>query len=213
LHIYISIIYIIEMNRNSINRAVAIFQNNGGVLKTSRAITLGIHPETLYKLRDEGIIHNLSRGLYCLSKSEVMYNTDLVAASCRVPKGVVCLVSALVFHEITTQVPAFISMAIPRGTRRPVVDYPPIEFFLFAEKFFGEGVEVHDVAGIPVKVYSPERAVVDCFKFRNRIGIDVAVEAMRFCREIKGSKPADFLEYARICRVEKVITPYLEAIY
>jgi len=201
------------MSRSTINRAVAIFENNDGVLKTSRAVSLGIHPETLYKLRDDGIIYNLSRGLYCLSNSEVMYSTDLIAASCRVPKGVVCLVSALAFHEITTQISVAVSMAIPRGSRRPVIDYPPVDIYLFGENSYSAGVEVHNLAGIKVKVYSPEKTVVDCFKFRNRVGIDVAVEALRFCRERKKVNPKDLLGYARTCRVERVMTPYLEAIY
>jgi predicted transcriptional regulator of viral defense system len=201
------------MNGSSISRAVTVFEKQGGILKTSQAVSFGIHPETLYKLRDEGIIHNLSRGLYCLSNSDIMYNPDLVAASYRVPKGVICLTSALVFHEITTQVPSTISLAIPRGTRQPVVDYPPIEFYLFGEDSFDMGIELHAIADAKVKVYSPEKTVADCFKFRNRIGLDVAVEALRCCRERKGSTPADFLEYARACRVERVMTPYLEAIY
>ncbi len=201
------------MKGNSKDRAIQIFAKHGGVLNTSLAISLGIHPETLYKLRDEGSIHNLSRGLYCLSGSEALYHPDLIAAAFRVPKGVVCLVSALAFHNITTQVPHTLSLAIPRGMRRPIIDYPPMEFYLFNEISFTMGVESHPIGGVEVRVFSPEKTVSDCFKFRNKIGIDVAVEALRFCRERKGSTPADFLQYARVCRVEKVMTPYLEAIY
>ncbi len=201
------------MKGNSKSRAVNTFTKRGGVMKTSQAISAGIHPETLYKLRDEGVIHNLSRGLYCLSNSEILYSPDLVAAALRVPDGVACLVSALAFHDITTQVPHSISFAIPRGARQPVIDYPPMEFYFFNEKSYVTGRERHDIAGVSIQVYSPEKTVVDCFKFRNKIGLDVAIEALRFCKEQKGSTPADFLKYARTCRVERVMTPYLEAIY
>jgi predicted transcriptional regulator of viral defense system len=201
------------MSGDTESRAIEIFEKNAGMLKTSQAISLGIHPETFYKLRDNGAITNLSRGLYCLSDSEILYNPDLIAASCRVPVGVVCLISALAFHEITTQIPGRISMAIPRETRRPVIDYPQVEFFFFGKSSFEQGVEVHQIAGFPVKIYSPEKSVADCFKFRNKIGLDVAIEALRLCCERRRSKPSDLLESARACRVEKVMTPYLEALY
>lgn len=194
-------------------RAMEIFQNHGGVLKTSQALSFGIHPRTLYGLRDDGTIQSLSRGLYCLSDSNILYHPGQAAAALRVPKGIVCLISALSFHDITTQIPHAISLAIPRRMRQPVIDYPPMEFYRFNDASYAAGIEHHDIEGIKVKVYSPEKAVVDCFKFRNRIGMDVAIEALRFCRERKRSSPVGFLKYARICRVQKVMTPYLEAMF
>ena len=127
------------------------FTKHGVVLRTSQAISAGIHPETLYKLRDEGVIHNLSRGLYCLSSSEILYSPDLVAAALRVPDGVACLISALAFSDITTQVPHSISFAIPRGARQPVIDYPPMEFYSFNEKSYTMGRERHDIAGVSAR--------------------------------------------------------------
>jgi len=185
---------------------------HGGVLRTSRALQLGIHPRTLYSLRNAGALQQLSRGVYCLVGHNVLDQPDLVAAAVRVPKGVVCLISALAFHDITTQIPHCVSMAIPRRMRSPVIDYPPMRFHRFNDASFGAGIEVHAIEGVRVRVYSPEKTVVDCFKFRNKIGLGVATEALRFCRERKRSSPREFLEYARICRVQNVMTPYLEAI-
>lgn len=131
----------------------------------------------------------------------------------RVPKGIVCLVSALSFHDITTQIPHAISLAIPRRMRQPVIDYPPMKFHRFNDTSYTAGVDLHYIENIEVKVYSPEKTVADCFKFRNKIGLDVAIEALRFCRERKKTSPAEFLKYARICRVQEIMTPYLEAIF
>jgi len=199
------------MTTNSEMRGLEVFRMHGGVLRTSRALQLGIHPRTLYSLRNAGALHQLSRGVYCLAGHNVLDQPDLVAAALRVPKGVVCLISALAFHDITTQIPHSVSMAIPRRMRSPVIDYPPTRFHRFNDASFGAGIEVHSVEGVQVRVYSPEKTVVDCFKFRNRIGVGVATEALRFCRERKRSSPREFLEYARICRVQNVMTPYLEA--
>lgn len=201
------------MRRDRKTHAIEIFRKHGGILRTSQAISLGIHPEILYGLRDDGTIRPLSRGLYCLADSDILYRPDLVAATIRVPKGIVCLISALSFHDITTQIPHTVSMAIPRRMRPPVIDHPPVEVHRFDDVSYEAGVERHEIEGIEVRVYSAEKTVADCFKFRNKIGLDVAVEALRFCRERKRSSPAEFLRYARICRVQRVMTPYLEAMF
>jgi predicted transcriptional regulator of viral defense system len=194
-------------------RAIEVFQGHGGVLKTSQVLSHGIHPRILYKLRDDGDIECLSRGLYCLSDSDILYHPDLVAAALRVPKGVVCLISALSFHGITTQIPRAVSLAIPRRMRLPVIDHPPTQCYRFSDASYAAGIESHDIQGIDVKIYSAEKTVADCFKFRNKIGLDVAVEALRLCRERKHSSPADILTHARVCRVERVMMPYLEAMF
>ncbi len=201
------------MNDDTRKRVIEIFQHHGGVLKTSQALSRGIHPRTLYELRDDGTIQSLSRGLYCLSDSKILNHPGLTAAVLRVSKGIVCLVSALSFHDITTQIPHAISLAIPRRMRQPVIDYPPMKFHRFNDTSYTAGVDLHYIENIEVKVYSPEKTVADCFKFRNKIGLDVAIEALRFCRERKKTSPAEFLKYARICRVQEIMTPYLEAIF
>jgi len=140
-----------------------------------------------------------------------MDQPDLVAASLRAPRGVVCLISALSFHGITTQVPHEVSIAILRTINKPRIDYPPIRFFLYRPQYFEAGIEEHTIAGTPVRVYCAEKTVADCFRFRNRIGMDVTLEALRLCRERKRSSPSELLRYARICRVERIMTPYIEA--
>ena len=199
------------MNNTTKQHALDAFRKAGGVLRTSQALSLGIHPRVLYALRDEGLITRISRGLHCLADHQAMDQPDLVAASLRIPRGVVCLISALSFHGITTQVPHEVSVAILRTTNKPTVKYPPIRFYFYRSPYFEAGIEKHSIAGTSVRIYCPEKTVADCFRFRNRIGMDVTLEALRLCRERKRSSPAELLRYARICRVDKIMTPYLEA--
>ncbi len=199
------------MTTHSITRAVQIFRAHGDILRTSQAMQLGIHPRTLYSLRNNGTVQQLSRGLYCLSDHAVFDQPDLVAAALRVPKGVVCLISALAFHDMTTQIPRSVAMAIPRRMRSPVIDHPPMSFHRFNDASYGAGIETHNVQGVEMRIYSPEKTIADCFRFRTRIGMDVILEALRLYRERKTSSPRKLLHYAAICRVEKVMAPYLEA--
>lgn len=197
------------MKARAKQRAVELFHAHGGVLRTSRAFSVGIHREALYDLRDAGVIQAISRGVYCLSDHKVLDQADLVAASIRVPKGVTCLVSALFLHGITTRIPDSVCMAIPRRMRCPTIEYPPMTFCRFSDECYGEGVESHDVEGQEARVYSPEKTVADCFKFRNKIGLSVATEALRLCSERKAFVPSKLLHYAALCRVEKIMAPYL----
>ena len=199
------------MQTNAGQRALQLFRAHGGVLRTSTAISLGIHRGTLYALRDTGAIQAISRGVYCLAGHRVLNQADVVAAAIRVPRGIVCLISALAFHNITTRVPHSVSMAIPRRMRTPVIDDPPMTFHRFSNAAYAEGVERHSVEGLAVQTYSAEKTVADCFRFRNRIGMDVPLEALRLCRERKGSSMRQLLHYAAVCRVETVMAPYLEA--
>lgn len=126
--------------------------------------------------------------------------------------AVICLVSALAFHEITTQIPHQVDIAVPRGTKQPRLDFPPTRIFGFSEPVFGAGVATHRVDGVPVRVYAAAKTVADCFRFRNRIGIDVAVEGLRFFYEHKKAPIRELLDYARLCRVERIMMPYIEAL-
>jgi len=182
------------------------------MLRTAEALRLGIHPRTLYGLRDSGVIQQVARGLYRLADLPPLSSPDLVTVAHKVPGGVICLISALAFHEITTQVPHEVQIALPRRPERPRLDYPPLRVFWFSGKALSEGVETHKVDGQHVRVYGPEKMVADCFKYRNKIGLDVAIEALRLCRQRKRSSVDALLHYARICRVEKVMRPYLEAL-
>ena len=181
------------------------------MLRTSQAIAAGIHPRTLYHLRDSGKVSVVSRGVYRLSDLPDLENPDLAVVAARIPTAIVCMVSALAWHRITTQVPHRVDIALPRGAERPRVEHPPLRVFRFTKALLEPGVETHLIEGMHLKVYSPARTVADCFRFRNRIGLDVAVEGLRACLRERKTTNAKILHFARLLRVEKVILPYLEA--
>jgi predicted transcriptional regulator of viral defense system len=194
------------------DRAAAVFRESGGMLRTAQALRAGIHPATLYGMRDSGLLELVSRGVYRLAGSPPLGNPDLVTVAARVPTGVVCLISALAFHDLTTQIPHVVHVALPRGAEEPRLDHPPLKTYRFTGGAFTEGVETHEVDGVPVRIYSAEKTLADCFKFRNRIGLDTAVEAVRFYRERRKVKVEALMHHASVCRVKKIMRPYLEAI-
>jgi predicted transcriptional regulator of viral defense system len=173
---------------------------------------LGIHPRTLYAMRDEGLLERLSRGLYRLVELPPLSNADLVTVALRVPQAVVCLISALSFHELTTQVPHAVDIALRRGAERPRLDYPPLHVYWFSGAAWSEGVDTYRLDSSAVHIYGPEKSMADVFKYRRRLGLDVALEALRLYRERQDFDVGILLHHARICRVEKVMRPYLEAL-
>ena len=193
-------------------KAVKIFKNHGGILRTAQALKKGIHPGTLYDMRDSGALEMISRGVFRLSDNPPLGNPDLVTVATRVPNGVICLISALAFYELTTQIPHEVHLALSRGAEEPRLDYPPIKTYRFTGKAFTAGVNIHDLDGVSVRIYSPEKTLADCFKFRNKVGLDTVIEALRFYRERRRIKVDDLLHYATVCRVNNIIRPYLEAI-
>jgi len=195
-----------------LDRAVEVFRKHGGILRTAQALRAGIHPGTLYTLRDDGTLEVVSRGVYRLAGREPLGNPDLVTVATRVRSGVICLVSALAFHEITTQIPHEVHVALQRGAEEPRLEHPPIKTYRFTGQAFKAGVDTHEIDGVSVRIYSPEKTLTDCFKFRNKIGLDTALEAVRLYRERKNVNVDALMRYAKICRVEKVIRPYLEAL-
>jgi len=199
-------------NQDKFEKVKNIFRQHGGVLKMSEAIRAGIHRRTLYAMKDAGVVEKLGRGLYRLTNLQPLGNPDLVTVALKVPDGVICLLSALAFHEITTQIPHEVYLAIARGAEPPRIEHPPVHVFWFTGRAFTEGIETHKVDGVPLRVYSPEKTVADCFKYRNKIGLDTAIEALKLYREKKRINVDKLMQYARVCRVEKVIRPYLEAL-
>ena len=193
-------------------RAANIFKKHGGILRTSQALKAGIHPATLYAMRDSGEIEVISRGVFRLSDIPPLGNPDLVTVASRVPHGVICLISALSFYELTTQIPHEVHVALQRGAEEPRLDYPPIRTYRFTGEAFTAGVDIHDLDGVSVRIYSLEKTLADCFKFRNKVGLDTVIEAIRFYRERRKIKVDDLMRYATICRVNKIMRPYLEAI-
>ena len=194
-------------------KARHVFTKHGGMLRTSAALRLGIHPRTLYTLRDTGDIERVGRGLYRLSTAPPLSSPDLVPIAIRIPRAVVCLISALAHHGLTTQVPHSIDVALPSHAQIPKIDAVPLRVFWYPEPSFSAGVEVVTVDKVPVRIYSSEKTIADCFKYRNKIGLDLAIEALRAYRE-RTRKP-DFkalTKFAQINRVQRVMRPYLESI-
>ena len=196
-----------------VTKAREVFTEHGGMLRTSKALRLGIHPRTLYALRDAGEIEQVGRGLYRLSTAPALSSPDLVPIAIRIPRAVVCLISALAHHGLTTQIPHVIDIALPSHAKVPKVDGVPLRVFWFPEPSFRAGVEGVAIDDIPVRIYSVEKTIADCFKYRNKIGLDVAIEALRTYRE-RTPKPnrSKLTKFAEINRVQKVMRPYLEAI-
>lgn len=192
-------------------KAADIFRECGGQMRMIDAIGHGITRYMLYKLRDEGVIEQITRGAYRLSELPQVSNPDLVTVSLRFPKAIICLVSALAYYDLTTQIPHSVSIAIPREARVPSLDNPPITAHRFSKMSYQIGIEEHRIDNVPIRIYNPEKTLTDCFKFRNKLGMDVVLEALKLYKSRRKSKINEILEYARTNRVEKVMRPYLEA--
>jgi predicted transcriptional regulator of viral defense system len=195
-----------------ISLALEQFRATEGILRTRDALRAGIHRRTLYQLRESGRIEQLSRGLFRLADTPALDHPDLVTLALKIPEGVLCLTSALEWHGLTTQIPHEIAVAIPRGAEAPRLEYPPVRHFWFSGQAYSEGIELHRVDGVSLRVYSREKPLADCFKHRNRIGLDTFLEALKTYRERGPVQIEALLHYADICRVKRVMTPYLEAV-
>ena len=172
----------------------------------------GLPREYLYQLAKAGILERVGRGLYRWPDKEINHHQSPIEVSKKVPHCVVALLSALSFHEMTTQNPFEIWLAIDRKARRPAINYPPVRWIYISDLAKSEGIEEHFIAGVKVKVFSPAKTVADCFKYRNKIGLDVALEALRKGWEARRFTMDEVVHYAKICRVRNVIRPYLEAL-
>jgi len=192
-------------------RAIRIFAEQHGTLSTNEVLRAGVHPRTLYSLRDRGEIAQIARGLFRLTALPPMADPDLLIVAKKIPQAVFCLLTALAFHQLTTQVPHEVEIALPRTSRVPRLDHPPIRVFRFSTDSLSAGVEEHLFEGSTIRLYSREKTLADVFKYRNKIGIDIAIEAIRAYRSQPKRDYEAVLKYARICRVEKVMRPYLEA--
>jgi predicted transcriptional regulator of viral defense system len=192
------------------DKAIQIIVDHGGTIRTGESLSRGIHPRTLYALRDNGTLEMITRGLYRLAGLPPVGDPDLALVAGRIPQGVVCLISALAIHELTTQIPHQIDLAISRTTRYPVCAGVPLRVYRFAIASYQAGVTEHDVGGATVKIYTPEKTLADCFKYRNKIGLDVFLEALDAYQKRRGASMQKILEYARVDRVDVKIRPYLE---
>ncbi len=189
-----------------------IFTRNNGILRASKAIELGVPKHVLYEMVRTGELVREAQGIYRLSETDMPGYPDLVNLSLRVPKAVFCLISALYFHDLTTQIPHYLYFALPRDVKTPKIKYPPIWVFHFSEQAYRPGIVEHDLDGVKVKIYDREKTVADCFKFRKIVGMDVAIEALKDYISQPRLNVHLLLAYAKINRVEKIMRPYLEAL-
>jgi len=185
---------------------------SASVLRTRDLEAHGIWRAKLRDFVTQGVLRRVDRGLYSLSGVEVGENHTLAGVGKRVSQGVVCLLSALRFHGLTSQQPHELWVALDGKAREPKVAYLPLRIVRFSGPALREGQEEHVIEGVTVKIYNPAKTVADCFKYRNKIGLDVALEALRETWRARRCSISDLMHYARICRVANVMRPYLESL-
>lgn len=199
------------MDQKLIDKTLEIVRAKG-IFRSRDLVPYEIPREYLRRLSDRGLIDRVGRGLYVSAGVELTEHHTIAEACKRIPHGIICLLTALQFHGITTQAPFEIWMALEKKARQPLVDHPLMRFVRFSGAAFESGIERHLLEGVEVKIYNPAKTVADCFKYRNKIGLDVALEALRECRRQRKCANDELWHYAKICRVANVMKPYLEAL-
>ena len=190
--------------------AEEIFRRNKGILRTSEAKALGIPETILSRMLEDGLLKREARGLYRLA-DVMLREPDLLQVSKLVPKSVVCLISALDFHNLTTQIPKKVYIALPQEVKAPRIDYPPLDIVYLSKGPYSAGIEEHEIDDVTVRVYDKEKTIADCFKFRNKIGLDIAIEALKDYLSLGEINLDKLSNYAEIDRVKSIITPYIKA--
>ncbi len=198
--------------KTEITQAIHVFEEHHGLLRTHEALALGIHPRALYHMREEGLLETLARGVYRLTTLPDFSEPDLVLVSKKIPRAIICLISALSYYRITTQIPHFVYIAIPNKSRKSALDYPPIRYFWYSDTTYHTGVETIDINGCPVRIFDIEKTLADCIKFRHKIGVDVVIEALKMYWRRRNTRIDKLYEYAKINRVEKILHPIMETI-
>lgn len=182
------------------------------VIRPRDLVAKGLPKDYLHQLAQAGTLHKLGRGLYQWPDRDVSSHQSLIEVAKLIPNGVVTLLSALNFHELTTQNPFEVWLAIDRKSRRPNIYYPPVRFVTMSPEGLMTGVELHQIDGVEVKVFSVAKTVADCFKYRNKIGLDVALEALKEGWRAKKFTMDELAKYAKVCRVANVMQPYMESL-
>lgn len=195
----------------AVEKAEKIFRENNGIMRAYQAMKMGINQRTLKQMYEEGILVRESRGLYRLADLPPLSNPDLIQVAIKIPEAVICLISALNFHNLSTQIPYRIYIALPRKTNAPRINYPPLDIVYMSADPYIAGIEKHSIDGVLVRIYNQEKTIADCFKFRNKIGKDVALEALKDYLKLPDRQISTLIEYAKINRVENIMRPYLEA--
>ncbi len=199
------------MSQTKKQQILALLKQSG-VLRPRDLKPLGISGVYLNRLYQQGVLDRPSRELYTLRHSKPSENRSLVEAAKLVPHGTVCLLSALRFHGLTTGSPFEVWLAISRKARLPKVDYPVLRIVRYSGDALSFGLQTHDIEGVEVRVYSPAKTVADCFKYRNKIGLNVAIEALRDCLSQRKATVDELWAAAKVCRMSNVIRPYLESV-
>ncbi len=198
-------------NRGGKTGQILELARNSGVVSTAEVRSLGIHHEYLRQMCAKGELVRVGRGMYSLPDADVTTHHGLAQAAKAIPKGVICLLSALRFHEIGTQAPHEVWIALDRRAARPRASLPKTRIVRFSGKALTKGVDQHTIEGIQVRIYNPAKTVADCFKYRNKIGLDVALESLREVLRFRKCSTDELWKYAKICRVTKTLRPYMEA--
>ncbi len=196
----------------SVEQKVLDLAAREGVLRPRDLQRKGLPTDYLWRLHQQAKLEKVGRGMYAIPGAALTEHQTITQAARRVPHGVVCLLSALRFHDLTTQAPFEVWMAIDVKARSPKEEIIPLRIVRFSGPALTAGVETHTIEGVKVKVYNPAKTVADCFKYRNKIGLDVAIEALRDCWRKKRATTDQLWHYAKICRVARVIRPYLESL-
>lgn len=189
---------------------INFLKKKGGMASYSEVIEAGFNKIILKTSLISKRIYKIDRGLYRLSEGDSLSYPDLVATSIRISNGVVCLISALSFHEATNEIPQHVDVAIPRGNHANKIKYPPVKYYRFNPKTWKVGIEEHKMEGYKIRVYNLAKTVADCFKFRNKVGVEVARDALKIAVSEKNIKPKEIMRYAKVCRVDRIIKPMLE---
>jgi predicted transcriptional regulator of viral defense system len=195
---------------NQIQRVLKLFRKTT-TIRASDLQAKHIPRSVLTRMVSAGLLEKVSHGLYRQAHTQMSEKEEMVNIALRVPKAVFCLFTALQFHELTTQLPRQIWIAMPQGSHKPRIDYPPIQMIQLTEKAYVEGIDTVVVDQVPIKIYNPAKTVVDCFKFRNKIGLDVALEALKDALHQKKATSYELYYFAKIARVDKIMLPYMEA--
>lgn len=200
------------MSKDSKRQQVIKLIQSQSVVRPRDLVELGLPKDYLYILEKEGVIERVGRGLYQWPDKDLGRHQSLAEVSKLAPKAVIALLSALNYHNMTTQNPHKIWLAIDGKAWRPEISYPPVRFVTMSGEALHAGVEKHSIDGVLIKVFSPAKTVADCFKYRNKVGLDVALEALREGWSARKFTMDELLRYAEICRVKKVMQPYIESL-
>lgn len=192
-------------------QVVRVVADLGGTARTRDILAADVHPRDLYAARDAGDLVEVTRGVYRVADLRLT-EPDLVAVATRMPRAVLCLVTALHLHGLTQEIPRAVHVALPRGVHPARLDHPPLEVYHFSPQSYAAGVEQREVDGVPMRVTTPAKSVADAFKFRSRVGHETAIDALKQALRERAATPAEIDCMARVDRVQAVIRPYLEAL-